>query len=87
MHVSKKLEDKRQAVQAAEADDDQKEIGLTLSTKQGWLLMIIILILFGTLLFFGYKDWQRQRQMRQDFEEQLRNIPTSSADEYETSKS
>ncbi len=79
--MSKKLDDQRQSAQAAESDYDQKEIGLTLTTKQSWLLVISILIFFGTLLFFGYKDWQRQRQMRQEFEAHLRAIPTSKADE------
>ncbi|MCI0695735.1 hypothetical protein L0337_27495 [candidate division KSB1 bacterium] len=79
--MSKKDDDKRQAVLTTESDNARKESGLTLTTKQGWLLTIIILIFFGTLLFFGYKDWQRQRQMRQEFEEHLRTIPTSKADE------
>jgi hypothetical protein len=60
--MSKRIYDYGQFAQATESDDDQKEIGLTLTTKQSWLLFIIILVFFGTLLFFGYKDWQRQRQ-------------------------
>jgi hypothetical protein len=81
VQMSKKFDDKRQPAQAAESNDDQKEMGLTLTTKQSWLLVIGILILFGALLFFGYKDWQRQYRMRLEFEEHLRNLPTSKADE------
>jgi hypothetical protein len=81
MQMSKKNDDRSQTAQALVTDDDQKEIGLALTAKQGWLLMISILIFFITLLFFGYKDWQRQRQMSQEFEEHLRAIPTSKADE------
>jgi hypothetical protein len=54
---------------------------------QSRLLIIVILVFFGTLLFLGYKDWQRQYQLRQKFEEHLRSIPTSSAEEHEASKS
>lgn len=81
MQVYKKLNDQRHAAPAAESNDGQKEIGLTFTTKQSWLLVIGILIFFGTLLFFGYQDWQRQRQMSQEFEEHLRNMPISKTDE------
>jgi hypothetical protein len=81
MQMSKPNDAKRQTVAATESDHARKESGLTLTTKQGRRLTIIILIFFGMLLFFGYKDWQRQRQMRQEFEEHLRAIPTSKADE------
>lgn len=56
MQMSKKNDDRSQTAQALVTDDDQKEIGLALTAKQGWLFMIIILIFFGALLFFGYKD-------------------------------
>lgn len=81
MQTSQKLNEPRQAARAAESNDHRKEAGLMLTTTQSRLLVIGILILFGTLLFFGYKDWQRQRQMRQEFEEHLRAIHTSKADE------
>lgn len=80
MQTSLKLNEQRQAIQAAESNDHRKEeAGLTLTTKQSWLLIIGILLLFGTLLFFGYKDWQRQSQMSREFEEHLRNMPVSKA--------
>jgi hypothetical protein len=81
MQMSKPEDDKRQAAPTTESDHARKESGLILTTKQGWLLTSIILIFFGTLLFFGYKDWQRQRQMSREFEEHLRAIPTSKVDE------
>ena len=76
MPMSKKTDDRCQSTEAAESNNNQKETGLVLTTRQGWLLVIGILILFATLLFFGYKDWQRQYRMRLEFEEHLPSFPT-----------
>jgi hypothetical protein len=81
MQISQKLNDQNQAARTPASTDNQKDAGLTLTTKQSWLLVTGILIFFGTLLFFGYKDWQRQRQMSREFEQHLRNMPISQADE------
>jgi hypothetical protein len=75
MQMSKKIDDRRQSPEAAESNNNQKETGLVLTTRQGWLLVIGILILFATLLFFGYQDWQRQYRIRLEFEEHLRSFP------------
>lgn len=86
MQTSQKLDEPRQAARAAESNNHQKEAGLTLTATQSWLLVIGILILFGALLFWGYNDWQRQREMSQEFEKHLRSLPISKANEEERAR-
>lgn len=78
----KMMQAEKKSISIAETNAQAEKAGRFSTARRGWLLFILVLIFFMTMLFFGYKDWQRQQQLRLEFEEHLRSLPTSSLSEY-----
>jgi hypothetical protein len=70
------------SISIAEINLRAENSGRFSSARRGWLLLILVLLFFSVMLYSGYNDWQRQQRLRMDFEEHLRNLPTSSLSEY-----
>jgi hypothetical protein len=76
------METEKKSISVAETNPQAEKIGMFSTTRRGWLLFILVLAFFIVMLYFGYRDWQRQQGLRLEFEERLRSMPASSLSEY-----